>query len=319
VHDLLAHRHDLRERLSMSLSLALFGGVYSNHLALAAVLADIRARGDGAAWCLGDLGGFGPHPERSAARLRASGVPMLQGNYDHSLGHGLGDCGCGYTDPRDNAYAQASYDYTAARTGEETRAWLRGLPPEARFEFGGRRVLLCHGSPRRVNEFLWDSQCSDGFLAWLCEANGADVIACSHTGLPWHRALPGGRQVVNCGAIGRPAHDGTPRVWYAALRTDGHALGVEFRAVDYDHESLAREMEAEALPPEFVETIRTGWWTTCLENVPVRERRGLSFPGRLPGDHRPEDRPDASPAVPLPAVRPGDLPAGRPGRPSPAA
>ena len=26
------------------------------------------------------------------------------------------------------------------------------------------------------------------------------------------------------------------------------------------------------LPPEFAETIRTGWWTTCLENLPARER-----------------------------------------------
>jgi hypothetical protein len=31
-------------------------------------------------------------------------------------------------------------------------------------------------------------------------------------------------------------------------------------------------MEAEALPPEFVATVRTGWWTTCLEVLPARER-----------------------------------------------
>ncbi len=42
--------------------------------------------------------------------------------------------------------------------------------------------------------------------------------------------------------------------------------------VDYDHERLAREMEAEELPPEFVETVRTGWWTSCLEILPAKER-----------------------------------------------
>ena len=46
----------------------------------------------------------------------------------------------------------------------------------------------------------------------------------------------------------------------------------KIRAVGYDHEALAREMEAEQLPAEFVTTIRTGWWTTCLENMPARER-----------------------------------------------
>jgi hypothetical protein len=31
-------------------------------------------------------------------------------------------------------------------------------------------------------------------------------------------------------------------------------------------------MAAAGLPPEFAETARTGWWTTCLGNLPSRER-----------------------------------------------
>jgi len=79
---------------------------------------------------------------------------------------------------------------------------MRTLPEHRRTEIGGRRVLLCHGSPRRVNEFLWESTCSDAFLEWLCETHAADVLVCSHTGLPWHRALRSGRHVVNAGVIG---------------------------------------------------------------------------------------------------------------------
>jgi diadenosine tetraphosphatase ApaH/serine/threonine PP2A family protein phosphatase len=278
---LLGDRHDLRQRMSAPRErLAVFGGVYSNARALRAVLDDIGSGAGGSAgsvWCLGDLGGFGPDPETSVRLLRESGVPTLQGNYDHSIGHALTDCACGYTDPEDERFAQLSYDYTDARTGEDARAWLRGLPAEARLTLEGRRVLLCHGSPRRQNEFLWDSACSDAFLAWLCDAYDADVIVCSHTGLHWHRALPGGRHVVNCGAIGRPAHDGRPGAWYARIDAGSGGLRVEFRHVPYDHEALAREMEAERLPSEFVETIRTGWWTTCLGNMPVRERMAAAI------------------------------------------
>ncbi|HEY3215194.1 MAG TPA: metallophosphoesterase family protein [Candidatus Eisenbacteria bacterium] len=252
--------------------LAVFGGVYSNHVALRAVLADIQQHGADLAWCLGDLGGFGPHPDRAADLLRASGVPMLRGNYDDSVGHDRPDCGCGYSDPRDNAFAQLSYDYTLARTSPEHRAWMRSLPERHRLEIAGRRVLLCHGSPRATNEFLWESTCSDAFLEWLCREHGADLILCTHTGLHWQRALPSGRQVVNVGVIGRPANDGRTEGWYAALELDGE-VRVTFRAVTYDFESLAREMESEALPAEFIETIRSGWWTTCLENLPAKERR----------------------------------------------
>ena len=251
--------------------LAGFGGVYANHLALQRVLDDTRDRGVAHVWCLGDLAGFGPVPERSVTLLRASGVPTVQGNYDHSLGHALADCACGYSDPRDEQFAQLAYDYSAMRVGPGARAWMRGLPSEARLTLGGRRVLLCHGSPRRQNEFLWESACSDAFLAWLCDAYEADVIVCSHTGIHWARELPPGRLVVNCGAIGRPAHDGRTNTWYAELSFTPERVGVEFRPVHYDHEALAREMEAEGLPPEFAQTIRTGWWTTCLGNTPAKE------------------------------------------------
>src|SRR5882762_1699741 len=173
----------------MTSRLAVFGGVYSNHRALRAVIADITRRGGEQAWCLGDLGGFGPHPDRSVELLRESGIPALRGNYDDSIGHDRADCGCGYTDPLDKEFAQRSYDYTAARTSPQHKCWMRDLPEQQRFTFAGREVLLCHGSPRRVNEFLWDSACSDAFLEWLCDEYQADVIVCSHTGLHWARAL----------------------------------------------------------------------------------------------------------------------------------
>src|SRR5262245_15446015 len=252
--------------------LALFGGLYSNHVALASALDDVTRRGADLTWCLGDLGGFGPHPDRTIERLRAAEIPTLRGNYDDSVGHDRPDCACGYTDPSDNRFAQLSYDYTAKHTAPEHKRWMRELPEQARLEIAGRTLLLCHGSPRRVNEFLWESTCPDAFLERLCETHDADVILCTHTGLFWHRALPSGRHVVNVGALGRPANDGRTEVWYAALEL-GKELRVEFRPVHYDYERIAREMEDERLPGEFVATIRTGWWTTCLENLPAKERR----------------------------------------------
>jgi diadenosine tetraphosphatase ApaH/serine/threonine PP2A family protein phosphatase len=258
----------MRERMRF----AAFGGVYSNDVALEAVCTDLARLSPDAVWCLGDLGGFGPHPDRSIDRLRASGIPVLQGNYDASIGHDHDDCACGYTDPLDNHFAQVSFDYTRARTSPHHKAWMRDLPVMHRFEAAGRRVLLCHGSPRRANEFLWASTCSNDFLEWLCDTYAADLLLCTHTGLHWHRALPSGRHVVNVGAIGRPANDGTPRVWYAAVEWNAQDVDVSFRALDYDHQRLALDMEHEGLPPEFIETIRTGWWTTCLENMPSRER-----------------------------------------------
>jgi predicted phosphodiesterase len=314
-----------------------FGGVYSNYLALEALLEDARARGVQRLYCLGDLGAFGPYPDRACQILREAGIPVIQGNYDNSIGNGLGDCQCGYTDPRDNYFAKVSYDYTFRRTSNDNKNWLRQLAREIRIQVGPYRVLLCHGSPRKMNEFLWESTTSDAFLNWLIERYDTDVIVGTHTGLHWHREPSPGKHFINCGAIGRPGNDGQTTVVYAIVSAgnaenaanavtaenavsagnadnDGSAvtvgrqpgpqslrdsvaggarppepsnlfpyhdhsafrLRVDFVRLVYDYEGIAAEMTSERLPDEFVETIRTGWWTTCNEILPAKERaRGL--------------------------------------------
>src|SRR5689334_9650854 len=65
--------------------IAVFGGVYNNYLALEAALHDVRRRGVDAIFCLGDLGAFGPYPDRVFPLLHNYGVQCIQGNYDHSI------------------------------------------------------------------------------------------------------------------------------------------------------------------------------------------------------------------------------------------
>jgi predicted phosphodiesterase len=260
----------------MTERIAVFGGVYNNYLALASALTDVRARGVDAVYCLGDLGAFGPHPDRVFPLLREHGVQCIQGNYDNSLANDLADCQCGYTDPRDNHFARISYEYTFTHTSGANRAWMGSLPLERRLTLGRYRLLLCHGSPRRMNEFLWESTSSTHFLEHLCQQHNADAILTTHTGIKWHRRLADNRHFINVGVLGRPENDGHTDVWYALLEATPE-LRVEFVPVMYDHRRLADEMRAEKLPEEFVETVLTGWWTTCLEVLPAKERKRGRF------------------------------------------
>lgn len=250
---------------------AFIGGIYSNYWSLRATLDDISRRSPDSTYFLGDLGAFGPHPDRVPELLIEHSVPGIQGNYEESLSSRAEDCHCGYTDPRDNHYAQISYDYTFANTSDALKDWMGTLPRTIRIDANGRKVLLVHGSPRKINEFLWRSTSPEPFLEKLCDDYDADVIVCTHTGLHWHRRLASGRHIVNAGVIGRPANDGRTNVWYALIDID-RDVSVEFMPIEYDHYRLAAEMREEKLPEEFVETILTGWWTTCLEILPAKER-----------------------------------------------
>ena len=256
--------------------IAVLGGVYSNSLALEAACRDALSRGAEALYCLGDLGAFGPYPERVFPLLEQYRVTTIQGNYEESLASGRADCNCGYTDPRDNHFAQISYDYTSRNTSSAAKRWMGTLPGTLRLEFAGRRVLLAHGSPRRINEFLWQSTSPAPFLSRLLDEHRADLLLVTHTGLHWHRRLPGGRDVVNVGVVGRPPNNGRTEVYYTLL-TARDGVKVEFVPVAYDAERLARDMRAEKLPEEFIETILTGWWTTCLEILPAKERAAGKF------------------------------------------
>ena len=296
---------------------AIFGGVYSNHLALAALLAEVARRGVEAIYCLGDLGGFGPHPEKVWPLLLAGGVRTIQGNYEQSLATGREDCNCGYTDPRDNHFAAISYLYTARHTSPAFKRWMGELPARRRVRVGGSELLLVHGSPRRVNEFLFHSTTPDAFLEALLAQQRCDALFCTHTGLHWQRRLPSGRAAVNVGVIGRPANDGRPHVWCALVTARGESaagsgagsaagsatrsatesaagktaaeagaerssglgagIDVELLPLCYDQRAMAAEVRAAGLPEEFAETLLTGWWTTCLEILPARERAASRF------------------------------------------
>ena len=104
--------------------IAVFGGIYSNYLALEAAITDARERGAEQIYCLGDLGAFGPTPDRVFPLLVDADVTVIRGNYDDSIARGLADCQCGYTDPRDNHFARLSYQYTLEQTSDRWREWM---------------------------------------------------------------------------------------------------------------------------------------------------------------------------------------------------
>lgn len=264
--------------------IAVCGGPYGNPYALSAFVNDARARGCERLFCLGDLGGFGAEVDALWPILTEAGVECIAGNYDVAVADAAPDCGCGYRDPTDNLYAQLIYDHTLATTDRTFAAWMGGLPTEHRESIADWDVHLVHGSPLALNDFWWASRSDDEHDQRIA-ASGAQVIVCTHSGLPWQRrfARPGGEEilVVNVGVLGKPANDGARHVWYAVLDLPEAGAGAfpsaELIPLEYDWRAQAASMRAAELPEAFVETIETGWWTTCLEVLPPAERAAGRF------------------------------------------
>jgi putative phosphoesterase len=231
--------------------IAFFSDIHSNLPALEAVLADIDRAGVDQRYVLGDLVGYAPWPNEVLERLQAEQLPTLLGNYDEGTGFGLDACGCAYTDPVEETLGDASFAWTKAHTSEANKAWLRSLPREIRFEADGRRYLLVHGSPRRINEYLYEDK-PDATFARIAAGGNADVIVCGHTHRPYDKWV-GDVRFVNDGSAGKPK-DGDPRAAWALLDTVSGAL--EIRRVGYDVDRTVDGILASGLPPVFAVQLR---------------------------------------------------------------
>ena len=250
--------------------IAVCGGPYANPYALSAFVADARRRGCDQLYCLGDLGGFGAEVDELWPILQEGGIACVAGNYDVAIARDDPDCGCGYRDATDNRFAQLIYDHTRTHTSRAFAEWMGSLPTERRARVEGVDVHLVHGSPLALNDFWWESLPEEEHRRRVA-ASGAEVICCTHSGLPWQRRV-GDTLVVNVGVLGKPANDGRREVWYAILEIAGGQAAAELVPLAYDWAAQARSMRQAGIPELFVETIETGWWTTCLEVLPPAER-----------------------------------------------
>jgi putative phosphoesterase len=234
----------------------IFGDIHANLPALQAVLADMEARGLAPLYCLGDLVGYGTFPNEVVATIRERNIPTLMGNYDQGIGHDSDDCGCAYTNRVAEALGKRSIAWTKQQTTPENKFYLRQLPTQIPIQLEALRVRLVHGSPRKINEYLYADR-PDASLERLLDMAQAEVLVCGHTHIPYHRILPSGRQVVNAGSVGKPK-DGDPRACYVVLEAINNDLAVTFMRVPYDVERAAQAIEASEIPHEYAQMLRTG-------------------------------------------------------------
>jgi putative phosphoesterase len=231
--------------------LAIFSDIHGNLQALDAVLADIHAQKPDAIYCLGDLVGYGAAPNEVTARIRAEKIPTVMGNYDDGVGFERDECGCAYRDPIDQELGDRSLAWTKARTTAENKAFLRTLLKEIRFEADGTRILLVHGSPRRLNEYLFEDRPISSFQR-LAAASNADVIVFGHTHKPYEKDVDG-VLFVNDGSVGKPKD----LDWRACYIVVEHGAAT-FRRVEYDVKAAAAAIRATELPHEFASDIESG-------------------------------------------------------------
>lgn len=256
------------------MKIALFSDVHANLPALQACLKSIDEQKPDAVYCLGDLVGYNVWPNEVINEVRKRAIPTIAGNYDQGIGLMSNECGCAYKTAAEKDMGAISISFTNAIVNPDERKYLRTLPAHIQLEFqlnnDRLNVLLVHGSPRKINEYLFEDRDEQSLLRIMAQAD-ADVMCFGHTHKPYHRILHDQqgenvhfRHAVNIGAVGKPK-DNDPRGCYVILTIDENSnrlkeytIQVNFTRFNYDVEKAAKAVEQSILPNEFAQMLRTG-------------------------------------------------------------
>jgi putative phosphoesterase len=234
-------------------TVAVITDIHANLPALQAALARIDHLGIADIYCGGDLVGYGPHPNEVCALIQERAIPTIYGNYDYAIARDLDDCGCAYVTPHDRDLGQQSVNWTLANTDQAAKDFMRELPFDLHFALGAYDVHLVHGSPRKVNEYLFEDKPASLYER-LAAAETDDVLVFGHTHKPWVHDF-GGVRFVNCGSVGKPK-DGDPRVAFAVLEATPSEVRASIERVVYDADAVAAQVrDATGLPDEYADKL----------------------------------------------------------------
>jgi len=256
------------------MKIALFSDIHANLPALEAFFAHLETTKPDAVYCLGDLVGYNTWPNEVIQAIRKRGIPTIAGNYDFGVGRSSDDCGCAYKTEEDRAMGAQSIAFTNQIINEDERQYLRTLPAHLQLEFQLNNdhffLLLVHGSPRKINEYLFEDR-EEKSMMRILEGAHVDILFFGHTHKPYHRIFEyeienqkAFRHAINIGSVGKPK-DGDSRGCYVMLTLEENSskfvkesIQVDFHRFEYDVEKAALAVENSILPNPYAEMLRKG-------------------------------------------------------------
>ncbi len=242
--------------------LGIFSDTHANHEALKAVFDCYERENIDKFYCLGDTVGYGGSPNECADMVRAKTEATILGNHDAAVAGRM-----------DYSYyyeaARHALDMHAAMLTSENMQWLRSLPYQISLD--EYRVLLCHGSPVRLEEFEYifapeqARECLSifddlGHITLIGHSHLCKVFVMTPTSVEEFPPIdfdldPDHKYIVSVGSVGQP-RDYDNRASYTVYDTDRKRF--EFKRTEYDIETAADKVLRTKLERNFAHRLFIG-------------------------------------------------------------
>jgi putative phosphoesterase len=218
---------------------AVIGDIHSNKYALESVLADINNKNVDFIVSTGDLVGYLPFPNEVIELVRKNKIIVVQGNHDKFIGE---------SNPvtkedlenmsNDDIQSNASSYFTNWTITDDNRKYLSNLPNKFTIDCNGLKILIVHGSPRAIDEYLYEDNEN---LKLLLESIEEDIIICGHTHIPYHFNF-NNKHIINVGSVGKPKH-GSSMSTYAIVEIIRREVKSETIQISYDLSKITESIK----------------------------------------------------------------------------
>ncbi len=228
--------------------IACISDIHGNIYALNRVLESIEDNNADLVICLGDLTGYGPHPNEVVALVRRRKILCLKGNYDISVVENT------FNYIRDTSINSFSLPWTNEELRASHKFYLQSLPESLSLVFHGKSILFVHGSPRKINEYIHaDSSDALEIMKELKE----DILVCAHTHKPLIQDICG-KLLINTGSVGNPKN-GSPEASYVLIDIEeDEKIKAKIVTLSYDYLKTVKDMEMKGFPSQLISSIKTG-------------------------------------------------------------
>ena len=229
--------------------IGVFSDVHGNWEALELVLRALKEDGADRLFCVGDIVGYGPDPDRCVEKVMESSDVVVAGNHDWAA---TGQTSTTYF----NEYAKIAIEWTRTILSTETEDCLRELPVLCT----EGEIALAHSTPddpeawnylfdtfeaRRSFNAMTTSICFIGHthvpVAFIRESEEKISVGSAEN----VRIEEGKMYIINSGSVGQP-RDGDPRAAYGIMDTDDKQF--RLKRIPYPVEVVQEKMRRVGLP-----------------------------------------------------------------------
>ncbi|MEM3445201.1 MAG: metallophosphoesterase family protein [Thermoplasmata archaeon] len=218
--------------------------VHANLPALLAFLEGAKEERIERIYCAGDVVGYNPYPVEVVEIFIEEKIPTVAGNHD------AGVCSNDFTNF--NWAAEAAGRWTREKLGAKHLEFLSSLQPFLRFEYAGKKICICHGSPYDRDEYVYPENVTEELLF----AADADILVLGHSHIQFCISFPEGI-VLNPGSIGQP-RDLDWRPGYAILDLKEGHVDVHLRRFEYPVEEVLKKFRETGLPEVLAQRLLVG-------------------------------------------------------------